>query len=121
MSTEAKCPFAGGTVKQATASAPTNANWWPNQLKLGILHQHTAESNPMGESFDYAEARGVPSAHQVADGDHEDRGRCDVAKQAAQDARAGGRRAEFVAQHAGRHHPGGEDCEAQSPQRQQDV
>jgi catalase-peroxidase len=33
---------------------PTNRDWWPNQLDLGILHQHTAESNPMGEDFDYA-------------------------------------------------------------------
>jgi catalase-peroxidase len=33
---------------------PTNRDWWPNQLDLGILHQHTAESNPMGEDFDYS-------------------------------------------------------------------
>jgi catalase-peroxidase len=46
--TESKCPFAGG------ASAHTNREWWPNQLDLGILHQHSALSNPMGEGFDYA-------------------------------------------------------------------
>ena len=37
------------------AAAPTNRDWWPNQLKLDILHQHSAKSNPMGEDFDYAE------------------------------------------------------------------
>ena len=46
--TESKCPFAGG------ASAHTNREWWPNQLDLGILHQHSTLSNPMGEEFDYA-------------------------------------------------------------------
>ncbi len=55
MSTEAKCPFSGGAQKHTTAGAPTNANWWPNQLKLGILHQHSPKSDPMGEAFDYAE------------------------------------------------------------------
>jgi catalase-peroxidase len=51
MSTESKCPFNHG---QLTGSSPTNRDWWPNQLDLRILHQHTAESNPMGEDFDYA-------------------------------------------------------------------
>jgi len=46
--TESKCPFAGG------ASAHTNREWWPNQLDLQILHQHSTLSNPMGEEFDYA-------------------------------------------------------------------
>jgi catalase-peroxidase len=46
--TESKCPFTGG------ASAHTNREWWPNQLGVGILHQHTTLSNPMGEEFDYA-------------------------------------------------------------------
>lgn len=56
MSTEAKCPFAGAARTQATArSGQTNADWWPNQLNLKILHQHTAESDPMGEDFNYAE------------------------------------------------------------------
>ena len=48
-STEAKCPFAGGTY------AHTNRDWWPNQLDLSALHQHSNLSNPMGEEFDYAE------------------------------------------------------------------
>ena len=46
--TESKCPFTGG------ASAHTNREWWPNQLGVGILHQHSRLSNPMGEEFDYA-------------------------------------------------------------------
>ena len=54
MSTEAQCPFPHAARKNTTAAAPSNADWWPNQLKLGILHQHAAESNPMGADFDYA-------------------------------------------------------------------
>ncbi len=45
---EGKCPFTGRT------SAHTNRDWWPNQLNLAVLHQHSALSNPMGEAFDYA-------------------------------------------------------------------
>ena len=40
--------------KNATGSGTTNRDWWPNQLKLDILHQHSVKSNPMGEGFDYA-------------------------------------------------------------------
>ena len=54
MSNEAKCPFSGGARKQAVAGARTNAAWWPNQLNLKILNQHSPLSNPMGEEFDYA-------------------------------------------------------------------
>ncbi len=46
--TESKCPFAGAT------RAHTNADWWPNQLDLSVLHQHSELSNPMGKEFDYA-------------------------------------------------------------------
>jgi catalase-peroxidase len=51
MSTEsdAKCPFhprAGGGT--------SNRDWWPSQLRLDLLHQHSEKSNPMGEGFDYA-------------------------------------------------------------------
>ena len=56
MSNEAKCPFSSGARQQAVASASTNAGWWPNQLNVAILHQHSAKSNPMDETFDYAEA-----------------------------------------------------------------
>ncbi|GAB4552269.1 MAG: catalase/peroxidase HPI [Rhizobacter sp.] len=55
MTTEAKCPFSGGAPKHTVAGAKSNAHWWPNQLQLGILHQHPAQSNPMGEAFNYAE------------------------------------------------------------------
>ena len=51
MSTESKCPFAG---QNAVSGSQGNADWWPNQLNLKILHQHTAKSDPMGEAFDYA-------------------------------------------------------------------
>jgi catalase-peroxidase len=55
MSSEAKCPFPHAARKATIAAAPSNADWWPNQLKLTVLHQHTPASNPMGESFNYAE------------------------------------------------------------------
>ena len=55
MSDESKCPFAGGAGKHTVAGAPTNADWWPHQLKLNILHQHSAKSDPMGAAFNYAE------------------------------------------------------------------
>jgi len=45
---ESKCPFNHG------ASAPMNRDWWPNQLNLQVLHQHSTLSDPMGEGFDYA-------------------------------------------------------------------
>ena len=50
MSTEAKCPFHHGAATGGT----TNQDWWPNQLKLELLHQHSSKSNPMGEDFNYA-------------------------------------------------------------------
>ena len=54
MSAEPKCPFAGDARKHTVASAPSNADWWPNQLNLNILHQRSSLSDPMGETFDYA-------------------------------------------------------------------
>jgi catalase-peroxidase len=48
-SSEAKCPVAHGAPR-----AQTNAGWWPNQLNLRVLHQHSNLSNPMGVEFDYA-------------------------------------------------------------------
>jgi catalase-peroxidase len=54
-STETKCPFTGGARKHAVTGTWTNADWWPNQLNLRILHQHSPLSDPMGEAFDYAE------------------------------------------------------------------
>ena len=55
MSNETKCPFSGDARKHTVAGAPSNADWWPNQLKLNILHQHSSLSDPMGEAFNYAE------------------------------------------------------------------
>jgi catalase-peroxidase len=55
MSTESKCPFAGGAGSHVVGGAPTNATWWPNQLNLKILHQQSSKTSPMGEDFDYAE------------------------------------------------------------------
>jgi len=51
MNEDSKCPVTGSTVRGGTS----NRDWWPNQLKLNILHQHSPLSNPMGEAFNYAE------------------------------------------------------------------
>ena len=50
-----KCPFLGGELKQAAGGGTRNQDWWPNQLKLSVLRQNSCLSDPMGESFDYAE------------------------------------------------------------------
>ncbi|MFN8357409.1 MAG: catalase/peroxidase HPI [Spirosomataceae bacterium] len=52
---QGKCPFTGATLKQSAGSGTRNRDWWPNQLKLNILRQHSSLSNPMGDDFDYAE------------------------------------------------------------------
>lgn len=52
---ESKCPFHGGPVKHTAGRGTSNRDWWPNMLNLNILRQHSSESNPMGEDFDYAE------------------------------------------------------------------
>jgi catalase-peroxidase len=52
-----KCPFSGAFLPKKTAGAGyRNRDWWPNQLKLNILRQHSSLSNPMGTAFNYAEA-----------------------------------------------------------------
>lgn len=51
----AKCPFSGGSTTQAAGGGTRNRDWWPNQLRLNVLRQHSALSNPMGPDFDYAE------------------------------------------------------------------
>jgi catalase-peroxidase len=55
MSTEMKCPFPGLGHKPTAASVKPKQNWWPHQLDLKILHQHSAKSNPMGTAFNYAQ------------------------------------------------------------------
>ncbi|MEG9430826.1 catalase/peroxidase HPI [Terriglobus sp. ADX1] len=60
MSSESKCPFhqpgAGAPSNHAAGEGTSNQQWWPNALKLGILHQHSELSNPMGTDFDYKAA-----------------------------------------------------------------
>jgi catalase-peroxidase len=53
---EAKCPFSSSVIKKTAGAGMVNRDWWPNQLKLNILRQHSSLSNPMNESFDYAAA-----------------------------------------------------------------
>jgi catalase-peroxidase len=50
-----KCPFHNGQLSQAAGAGPRNRDWWPNQLKLNILRQHSQLSNPMEKDFNYAE------------------------------------------------------------------
>ena len=52
---EPKCPFSGSAGKRMS-KGPSNADWWPEQLNLKVLHQHSPRSSPMGALFDYGEA-----------------------------------------------------------------
>jgi catalase-peroxidase len=54
MNGEGKCPFHGGALKQSAGGGTSNRDWWPNQLKLNILRQHSSMSNPMDKKFNYA-------------------------------------------------------------------
>ncbi len=54
MTDDRKCHVTGRANKQATGRGTSNRDWWPNQLKIEILHQHSSKSNPMGEDFNYA-------------------------------------------------------------------
>jgi len=56
---EAKCPFNHG------ASAPTNRDWWPNQVNVNVLHQHSPKSDPMGKAFNYAKEFKTLDLHAV--------------------------------------------------------
>ena len=55
MPDDMKCPF-HAAPQQARNAATSNRNWWPEQLNLAVLHQHTARANPLGADFDYAQA-----------------------------------------------------------------
>ncbi len=55
MNEDSKCPVTGGVDKHISSRGTSNRDWWPNQLRLDILHQHSSKSNPMGEDFNYAE------------------------------------------------------------------
>ena len=52
---ESKCPVMGKTGNGAGHRGTTNRDWWPDQLELGLLRQHSSKSDPMGEDFNYAE------------------------------------------------------------------
>jgi len=54
MTTEAKCPFSGNHGASTLLGTRGNRDWWPQQLNVGILHQHGPRANPLGGSFDYA-------------------------------------------------------------------
>ena len=56
MSNESKCPVTGKNGGQGAGGGTSNRDWWPNQLNLNILHQHSAKSSPMDGDFSYAEA-----------------------------------------------------------------
>ena len=51
-----KCPFMNGAINQVAGGGTSNRDWWPNQLNLGILRQHSSLSDPMDKDFNYAEA-----------------------------------------------------------------
>ena len=52
---ESKCPFTSGALRHSAGTGTSNRDWWPNQLNLNILRQHSSQFNPMGEDFNYAE------------------------------------------------------------------
>ena len=54
MTEESKCPVTGNVREHTAGGGTTNRDWWPNRLKLEILHQHSSKSNPMGADFNYA-------------------------------------------------------------------
>jgi catalase-peroxidase len=54
-SSEGKCPFPHGQMKQTAGAGTSNKDWWPNRLNLGILRQHSSLSDPMDKGFNYAE------------------------------------------------------------------
>ena len=71
MSEEQKCPFSGKKMPVA-GKGTTNKDWWPNQVNLGILHQHAPSSNPMDKDFNYAEEfKKIGSAAGYYDDYHE--------------------------------------------------
>ncbi|MDX9992091.1 MAG: peroxidase family protein, partial [Anaerolineales bacterium] len=55
MTEESKCPVTGRAGSTSASRGTSNRKWWPNQLNLGILHQHAPASNPLGPDFNYAE------------------------------------------------------------------
>jgi len=62
---EAQCPFSGGARKHALGGVHSNADWWPNQLNLKVLHQRSPLADPLGEAFNYAEEFKSLDLHSV--------------------------------------------------------
>ncbi|NTW10620.1 MAG: catalase-peroxidase, partial [Chlorobiaceae bacterium] len=56
MSEQSKCPVTGRFHNPAAGGGRSNSDWWPNQLNLEMLHQHSSLSNPLDAAFNYAEA-----------------------------------------------------------------
>mgnify|MGYP000477514033 CR=1 FL=1 len=54
--TGGKCPFTGATLQKSAGAGTKNQDWWPNQLDLSVLRQHSSLSDPMDPSFDYTKA-----------------------------------------------------------------
>lgn len=54
VNSESKCPFSSGRIKKGAGGGTSNRDWWPNQLNLNILRQHSTLSDPMDDGFDYA-------------------------------------------------------------------
>ena len=71
MSGDARCPFSNGARKHTVVGTQSNANWWPDQLNLKMLHQHSPKSNPMGEGFNYAKEFKSLDLHAVIKDLHE--------------------------------------------------
>lgn len=55
MDGDSKCPFAGNVTKNIVAGTHNNADWWPENLNIKVLHQHSNKSDPMGDAFNYAD------------------------------------------------------------------
>jgi len=67
----AKCPYIGGVLKEGAGGGTANRDWWPNQLNLHILRQHSNLSDPMDPDFDYAEEFKKLDLEAVKDDLHE--------------------------------------------------
>jgi len=55
VTTEAKCPFSGNASKPLAGGGTQNRDWWPNQLRVDLLNQHSSKSDPLGRTFNYRE------------------------------------------------------------------
>jgi len=53
-SSNGKCPFSSGILNKSAGGGTSNREWWPNQLNINVLRQHSSLSDPMDEGFDYA-------------------------------------------------------------------